>query len=62
MAQTSDEIAKEIVVAFCSRIKEVSHYDMKPDSKFNAIEMGKALASIYAEVLKGVRKAVASSA
>ena len=61
MAQSTNEIAKDIVVAFCSRIKEVPHTDMKPDSNFNAAEMGKALASMYTEVLKGIRKAARSS-
>jgi len=56
MALTNEEMAKEITVAFCTRLKEISHYDLPGSEKANATAMGKAIGQFYLEILKAVNE------
>jgi hypothetical protein len=53
----SEEIAKEIVVAFCSRLKDIPVGNLESTQEFGATEIGQALGTLYAEVVKVIRNA-----
>ncbi len=55
---TDAEITRDIVVAICGQIKEISPFDLS--NQGSGPKLGKVIGEMYADVLKAVRTASAN--
>jgi hypothetical protein len=52
----NQEIARDIIVAFCNQFREISHYDLIRTDQNGAASIGKALGELYNNVLEIIDK------